>query len=57
MPSVMQYILAPVRFGTRFLGPVKPSDPHLHAFALAFQPLVGLAIGAVAAALPICMAA
>ncbi len=57
MPSVMQYILAPVRFGTRFLGPVKPSDPHLHAFALAFQPLVGLAIGAVAAALPIFMAA
>ena len=57
MPSVSQYILAPVRFGTRFLGPVKPSDPRMHAFALALQPLVGLAIGAVAALLPLFMAA
>ena len=52
MSSLIQNILAPVRFGTRFLGPVKPSDPREFARALAFQPLIGIGIGFAAAVLP-----
>ena len=57
MSSFSQFILAPIRFGTRFLGPVKPSDPRMHAYALALQPLVGLVFGLAVAILPLFVAA
>lgn len=57
MSQLLQNLLAPLSFGTRFHGPSKPSDPRAISCALAFQPLVGLLIGAAAAVLPLFMAA
>ena len=56
MSFASQFILAPIRFGTRFLGPVRPSDPRVYARALALQPLVGILIGVAAAILPLFVA-
>ena len=49
MPRFLQVLYAALRFGTRFRGPVKPSEPALYSRALALQPFAGLLIGAVAA--------
>ena len=56
MSHLLQNLLAPLSFGTRFRGPSKPSDPRVYSRALAFQPLIGFLIGAVAAVLPLFMA-
>ena len=57
MSQLLQNLLAPISFGTRFHGPSKPSSPRAMTYALAFQPLTGLLIGAAAAVLPLFMAA
>ncbi len=49
MPRFLQVLLAALSFGTRFRGPVKPSEPALYSRALMLQPFAGLWIGAVAA--------
>ena len=49
MPRFLQVLYAALRFGTRFHGPVKPDESALYSRALAFQPFLGLLIGAVAA--------
>ena len=49
MPRSLQLLFAMLSFGTRFRGPMKPSDPVLYSRALAFQPLTGLLVGMVAA--------
>ena len=49
MPRFLQILYAALRFGTRFRGPVKPSEPALYSRALALQPIAGLLIGVIAA--------
>ena len=49
MPRFLQVLYAALRFGTRFLGPVKPAEPALYSGALALQPFAGLLIGIIAA--------
>lgn len=49
MPRFLQVLYASLSFGTRFHGPVKPAEPALYSCALAFQPFLGLLIGAIAA--------
>lgn len=49
MPRFLQVLYAALRFGTRFHGPVKPSEPGLYSRALALQPFAGLLIGLIAA--------
>jgi hypothetical protein len=49
MPRFLQVLFAALRFGTRFRGPVKPSEPRLYSGALALQPFAGLLIGVIAA--------
>ena len=49
MPRFLQVISAALSFGTRFRGPLKPSEPALYSRALAFQPLAGLLVGVIAA--------
>ena len=49
MPRFLQVLFAALRFGTRFRGPVKPSEPALYSGALALQPFAGLLIGVIAA--------
>ena len=55
MSRLLQNLLAPISFGTRFRGPSKPSDPRVYSRALAFQPLIGLLLGMAAAVLPLFM--
>lgn len=55
MSHLLQNLLAPLSFGTRFRGPSKPSDPRVYSRALALQPPVGLLLGAAAAVLPLFM--
>ena len=56
MSRYLQVLFDTLRFGTRFLGPVKPSDPRMFSCALGLQPLVGLLIGVFAAFLPLFVA-
>ena len=56
MSRLLQNLLVPLCFGTRFRGPSKPSDPRVFSRALALQPIVGLLLGVAAAVLPLFMA-
>ncbi len=56
MSRYLQVLFDTLRFGTRFLGPVKPSDPRMFSCALGLQPLVGLLIGVFSAFLPLFVA-
>jgi hypothetical protein len=49
MPRFLQVLLAALSFGTRFRGPVKPSEPALYSRALTLQPFAGLLVGVIAA--------
>ena len=49
MLRFLQVLYAALRFGTRFHGPVKPTEPALYSRALTLQPFAGLLIGAIAA--------